>query len=90
MGISELKDLDLEVQGQTCVDNKESIISFQTKLPMALKTAMKKYIEAYPNWDQYRLVQAALAGFLVQNGVDSRTMTRLYIGNMFNPNSSNK
>ena len=44
---------------------------------------MTSFIERYPNWDQYRLVQAALAGFLVQNGVESREITRLYVGNMF-------
>ena len=66
---------------------EESIISFQAKLPLPLKQAMNDFIELYPNWDQYRLIQAALAGFLVQNGVDSRKITRLYIGNMFGSNS---
>ena len=45
--------------------------------------AMVKFIELHPNWDQYRLVQAALAGFLVQNGIESREITRVYVGNMF-------
>ena len=48
---------------------------------------MADFIERCPNWDQYRLVQAALAGFLVQNGVDSRELTRLYVGNMFRRDS---
>ena len=61
----------------------EGIVSFQTELPMALQSAMTSFIEKYPNWDQYRLIQAALAGFLVQNGVESRAITRLYVGNMF-------
>ncbi len=65
----------------------DSIISFQTQVPLALKKAMNSFIERYPNWDQYRLLQAALAGFLVQNGVNSREITRLYIGNMFDSNS---
>ncbi len=63
--------------------SNESIVSFQSKLPIPLKQAMNDFIELYPNWDQYRLIKAALAGFLVQNGVDSRQITRLYIGNMF-------
>ncbi len=65
---------------------KESIISFQSQLPLPLKEAMNDFIELYPNWDQYRLIQAALAGFLVQNGVESRKITRLYVGNMFGSN----
>ena len=60
-----------------------SVVSFQSELPEPLQAAMTSFIERYPNWDQYRLIQAAIAGFLVQNGVDSRSITRLYIGNMF-------
>jgi hypothetical protein len=58
-------------------------VSFQTELPEPLQRAMSRFIERHPNWDQYRLVQAALAGFLVQNGVSSRAITRLYVGNLF-------
>ena len=68
------------------LDSKE-IISFQTEIPKSLQQAMKVYIEKHPNWDQYRLLQAALAGFLIQNGISSRLITRLYIGNMFGSHS---
>ena len=61
----------------------EDTISFQTEIPRQIQQAMKVYIEKHPNWDQYRLLQAALAGFLIQNGISSRLITRLYIGNMF-------
>ena len=63
--------------------SEDSIVSFQSRVPLPLKEAMNDFIELYPNWDQYRLIQAALAGFLVQNGVESRQVTRLYINNMF-------
>ncbi len=66
--------------------SEESIVSFQSRLPLSLKEAMNDFIDLYPNWDQYRLIQAALAGFLVQNGVESRQITRLYVGNMFASN----
>ena len=65
----------------------EDIISFQTEIPKPIQQAMKDYIEKHPNWDQYRLLQAALAGFLIQNGISSRLITRLYIGNMFGSHS---
>ncbi len=65
----------------------EDTISFQTEIPKQIQQAMKVYIEKHPNWDQYRLLQAALAGFLIQNGVSSRLITRLYIGNMFGAHS---
>ena len=65
----------------------EDRISFQTEIPKQIQQAMKVYIEKHPNWDQYRLLQAALAGFLIQNGISSRLITRLYIGNMFGSHS---
>ena len=65
----------------------EDTISFQTEIPKQIQQAMKVYIEKHPNWDQYRLLQAALAGFLIQNGIRSRLITRLYIGNMFGSHS---
>ena len=65
----------------------EDTISFQTEIPKQIQQAMKVYIEKHPNWDQYRLLQAALAGFLLQNGISSRLITRLYIGNMFGSHS---
>ena len=61
----------------------QSSVSFQAELPQPLQQAMVAFIERCPNWDQYRLVQAALAGFLIQQGVESREITRLYVGNMF-------
>ncbi len=69
-----LVELDRDIDG---------VISFHVDLPSPLQLAMKQFIEKYPNWDQYRLIQAALAGFLVQNGVETRSITRLYVGNMF-------
>lgn len=63
--------------------NVDSVVSFQSELPLPLQQAMARFIEGHPNWDQYRLVQAALAGFLVQNGIESREITRVYVGNMF-------
>ena len=67
--------------------DSEEIISFHTEIPKPIQQAMKVYIEKHPNWDQYRLLQAALAGFLIQNGISSRLITRLYIGNMFGSHS---
>ena len=65
----------------------DDVVSFQTEMPLPLHQAMADFVERCPNWDQYRLVQAALAGFLVQNGADSRELTRLYVGNMFRRDS---
>ena len=86
-----MKNIDLNEEIMTNqssgVLDSEDIISFQTKIPKPIQEAMKVYIEKHPNWDQYRLLQAALAGFLIQNGISSRLITRLYIGNMFGSHS---
>ena len=58
-------------------------VSLRAEVPEPLLRAMRQFIECHPNWDQYRLFQAALAGFLVQNGVHDRGVTRCYLANLF-------
>ena len=70
-------------QSESMAVGDDRVVSFQTEMPLPLQQAMTRFIEGHPNWDQYRLVQAALAGFLVQNGIESREITRVYVGNMF-------
>ena len=86
-----MKNIDLAEENSSTrrseVLDSEDIISFQTEIPKPIQQAMKVYIEKHPNWDQYRLLQVALAGFLIQNGISSRLITRLYIGNMFGSHS---
>ena len=82
----DLTKKNTSIQSTEILDS-EDIISFQTEIPKPIQEAMKVYIENHPNWDQYRLLQAALAGFLIQNGISSRLITRLYIGNMFGSHS---
>jgi hypothetical protein len=62
---------------------EDLMVSLRAEVPAALLTSMGRFIEAHPNWDQYRLFQAALAGFLVQNGVRSRDVTRCYLAHLF-------
>ena len=83
---SELAEENRSTKNQDNLDS-EDIISFQTEIPKSIQQAMNVYLEKHPNWDQYRLLQAALAGFLIQNGISSRLITRLYIGNMFRSRS---
>ena len=67
-------------------NNEDGVISFKCELQENLQMAMKKFVEEHPNWDQYRIIQAAIAGFLMQKGFQNRELTRLYIGNMFSMN----
>jgi hypothetical protein len=61
----------------------QGTVSLRADVPEPLLQAMRQFIERHPNWDQYRLFQAALAGFLVQNGVKNRGVTRCYLANLF-------
>ena len=86
-----MKNIDLNEESRSSqrsgILDSEDVISFQTEIPKSIQQAMRNYIEKHPNWDQYRLLQAALAGFLIQNGISSRLITRLYVGNMFGSHS---
>ena len=81
---------DLAISGDQRLGETEGLVSFHAELPLGLQMAMRGFIEQYPNWDQYRLIKAALAGFLVQNGIESRSITRMYIENMFRTESFNE
>jgi len=70
----------------TLFNDKEQVISLKCELQENLQKAMKKFVEDHPNWDQYRILQAAIAGFLMQKGFQNRDLTRLYVGNMFSMN----
>ena len=95
MSVGNVKEAELEVaieapltvQPAVSEEVGDGVVSFQAELPLALQEAMTGFIEKCPNWDQYRLIKVALAGFLVQNGMDSRELTRLYVGNMFRRDS---
>ena len=64
-------------------NNEDQIISFKCELHENLQQAMKEFVDQHPNWDQYRILQAAISGFLMQKGFHNRNLTRLYVGNMF-------
>ena len=64
-------------------DQNESIVSFIEDVPAYLNEAMRKYIDDHPNWDQHRLMQAAISGYLMERGVTSLEMRRFYTQSMF-------
>ena len=68
------------------LSQKDEVISFKCELQENIQNAMNEFVDEHPNWDQYRIIQAAIAGFLMQKGFQNRDLTRLYIGNMFSMN----
>ena len=72
-----------KLQPQKSNESLSSIISFIAEVPTPIKISMEGFIKSHPNWDQYRFVQAAVAKFLIQHGIESRSITRIYIDNVF-------
>ena len=63
-------------------DQNESIVSFIEDVPVYLNDAIRKFIDEHPNWDQHRLMQAAISGYLLEKGVTSLEMRRFYTQSM--------
>ena len=83
-----MQELNSEVN-PIVLNKKDEVVSFKCELQENLQKAMKEFVEDHPNWDQYRLLQAAIAGFLMQKGFQNRDLTRLYVGNMLVMNFKN-
>ncbi|MEY3463557.1 MAG: hypothetical protein RLZZ468_1335 [Cyanobacteriota bacterium] len=64
-------------------DHAPAYVSIENELPQDLYAAMTGFIEAHPQWDQYRLIQSALAGFLFQQGCKDRAVAQHYLNGLF-------
>jgi hypothetical protein len=64
-------------------DHPPQTVSVENQMPQELFDAMRLFIQTHPQWDQYRLMQAALAGFLFQHGCQDRAVARHYLDGLF-------
>ena len=67
----------------SATEEEASFVSLESEIPEVLFTAMKGFIGANPNWDQYQLMSSALARFLYQNGCSERAVTERYLDDLF-------
>ncbi len=58
-------------------------ISLEAEVPEALFEGMRHFLKARPDWDQYRVITSALAGFLFQNGCSDRCVAQHYLNGLF-------
>lgn len=65
------------------VPSPPAMVSVENQFPKDLFDAMRLFINDHPQWDQYRLMQAAVAGFLFQQGCQDRAVSRLYLDSLF-------
>ena len=83
-GLETILQRKIEQQNSISInDQNESIVSFIEDVPVYLNDAMRKFIDDHPNWDQHRLMQAAISGYLLEKGVTSLEMRRFYSQSMF-------
>ena len=64
-------------------DHGPGYVSIVNELPEDLYDAMREFVRTHPQWDQYRLIQASLAGFLFQHGSTDRAVSRHYLDGLF-------
>ena len=68
-----------------CSSNK---VSLETELSETLYNTMKDFVLSNPTWDQYKLINSALATFLVQNGCSDNSVSEIYLNQLFTPSKS--
>ena len=69
----------------TCSSKPHIPISLETELSESLYRNMKDFVIKNPKWDQYQLINSAIASFLVQNGCGDTKVTEMYLNQLFNP-----
>ncbi len=62
--------------------------SLETELSETLYSSMKEFVLRNPTWDQYKLINSALATFLVQNGCNDSSVAEIYINQLFIPSNA--
>ncbi len=76
---------NIEVKNENSLTSK---VSLETELSESLYETMKDFVLHNPTWDQYKLINSALATFLVQNGCTDSSVSEIYINQLFTPSKS--
>ena len=71
-----------QVKQEESLSNK---VSLETELSETLYNTMKDFVLSNPTWDQYKLINSALATFLVQNGCTDESVSEIYLNQLFTP-----
>ena len=87
--VSFMNQINQEKNNRVKFDNSfTSKVSLETELTESLYETMKEFVLHNPTWDQYKLINSALATFLVQNGCTDSTVSEIYINQLFTPSNS--
>ena len=74
-----------DINPQECFSKK---VSLETELSETLYNTMKDFVLSNPTWDQYKLINSALATFLVQNGCTDNSVSEIYLNQLFSPSKT--
>ena len=58
-------------------------VSLEAEVPEVLFDGLRSFLQSRPDWDQYRVITSALAGFLFQNGCSDRCVAQHYLNGLF-------
>ena len=84
-----MNQINQEDNNEVAFDNSLlSKVSLETELSESLYETMKDFVLHNPTWDQYKLINSALATFLVQNGCTDSSVSEIYINQLFTPSKS--
>ena len=76
---------NIEIKFDNSIPSK---VSLETELSESLYETMKDFVLHNPTWDQYKLINSALATFLVQNGCTDSSVSEIYVNQLFTPSKS--
>jgi len=80
----DLSTFQKNIKNTYSYESKASV-SLETELSESLYQNMKDFVIKNPKWDQYQLINSAIATFLVQNGCGDSKVTEIYLNQLFNP-----
>ena len=69
-------------------EDSQKTVSLETELSETLYITMKEFVLGNPTWDQYKLINSALATFLMQNGCTNSKVSEIYLNQLFTPSKS--
>ncbi len=61
-------------------------INIFTEIPSPLHDCLKEYLEQHPDWDEKRVLTAAVSLFLLQNADGDRRVAQVYLETLFHRN----
>ncbi|WP_193198656.1 DUF2811 domain-containing protein [Nostoc sp. MG11] len=61
----------------------KATVNILTAIPESLHESLKVYLEQHPDWDENRVVTAAISLFLLQHGDGDRRVAQVYLETLF-------